>query len=118
MSISLSVGLSGSVAGLNLSTDFSSSFDVAGNNAIANIQNIGAVREVLNFGDIAFPCGVVYVENLSETNTLTLSLDADGVNVIAVIPPGAPPFVSYKMAAAPFGVFNSADQSLVIATEL
>lgn len=115
ISLQIALSLTSPIVG---SAAFNEQISIAGNNAIHNIQNIGTSREIVSLGDIAFPSGLVYIENLSATQTVTISADSDGLNVLAIIPAGGPPFITQGLAAAPYAVFPVADQVKVLACEL
>lgn len=83
--------------GATLKFDFPSTYlDVAGNNGVENIADIGTSDETLALGDIS-TIGLVAMKNLDATNYILLG--SDGTNYPIKLKPGEPFFGRWNGAA-------------------
>ena len=110
--ITLSAAVTATTPTAQISVSLSAIATQTGNIVVNHIQRIGTTGELLDFGDISGVPVLWYVENLSETATITLALNSGMTDTFATVAPLGCALVPPSAAA----VYASAAVSAVTAT--
>lgn len=86
VTIAVSLGINKSGVASSLSRTLQR--DLSGSNQISQVQTIGTSKELLVIGDLGNVAHIA-LSNIGETNSIAISLDNAGVNVICTLAPGA-----------------------------
>jgi hypothetical protein len=115
--ITYSVSVTGTKNGVTFHQALASTVDMAGDEMIQNVQQVGASTEALVVGDVS-TIGLVMVKNLDDTNYVELSTDNANANKFMKLRPGT--FALFPASSATiYATANTATcKVMVLALEL